>query len=187
MAPEEVAHLPRLIVGLHRTAASRLIVAGATRNDAEEVNQRNTTNHRLPQADVVRLLDVGASIAIAQQAIGTDLIVIGSSLSLRRRRCRDAQWDVEDRGLENPLRRRQQRHRPALELEALEQHRSVERAVTGGLPLAFKSVEGGEPHALIEVDRRQARHRYGLSEAHRSIEIHPRSRIDSIHVDASVV
>jgi hypothetical protein len=62
---------------------------------------------------------------------------------------RDAQWQVEDGGVENPL-RSEKRHLRAVEHEASREHIAPQRLTTK-LRLPVQEVERGEADALIEV------------------------------------
>src|SRR5438105_7850704 len=90
---------------------------------------------------------VGYPVAVAQQATRIELVVVGTRLSVGRWHGRDAERQVENRRLEDPL-RREQRNTTALELESRQQLR-VGEGLPMGLPQTIEEVEGDQSDTRI--------------------------------------
>ena len=96
---------------------------------------------------IVRVTGIGSSIAISEQTIGPEGVVIRSGLPFDYWNRRDAQRKSADAGLENTL-RRLQRDALAIQIEAAHEDSPIQK-VGGKPPLLVKKRKRGESNPEV--------------------------------------
>ncbi len=122
-------------------------------DDAVEIDERGLPLHGRAQTHVVAMMRIGAAIAIAEEAVLGEAVIVRTILALDGRGGRDREGQLgQDGGLEDPL-RSDQGNSGALELEATFEDRARDGGFAEAAPMLGQEVERAQADSGVVVVR----------------------------------
>ena len=119
----------------------------ATFDEAEEVNQRDTSAHKLTESNVIPMVRVSASILVAEPAVAALAVIVGPIYGRAYR-----QRQLARLGLENPL-RADERDADAPDLKTALQDRPGKDIVVFGNPFGEPAKGGTTYGGVTHLDK----------------------------------